>query len=134
MDFSKITILSAMKKRLAWLGQRQGILAQNIANADTPGQEAKDLKPLDFKRLVGREDRQIAVRRTHKSHLTGGFKAPRDFTEKENQKPYEVSPDGNEIILEEQMMMLGKTSANHKLITELYKKHMTMFRIAIGKA
>jgi len=133
MDFSKITILSAMKKRLAWLGQRQEILAQNIANADTPGQKAKDLKPLDFERLVGRENRQIAVRRTNKSHLTGGFKAPSEFTEKENRKPYETSPAGNSIILEEQMMMLGKTSADHKLMTELYKKHMTMFRIAIGK-
>ena len=134
MDFSNITILSAMKKRLAWLGQRQEVLAQNIANADTPGKKANDLEPLDFKRLVGRENRQIAVRRTNKAHLTGGFKAPRDFAEKESRKPYETAPAGNAIILEEQMMKLGKTSADHKLMTELYKKHMNMFRIAIGKA
>ena len=133
MDFSKITVLSAMKKRLAWLGQRQEILAQNIANADTPGQKAKDLKPLDFKRLIGRENRRIAVRRTNKSHLVGVFRSPRDFTEKETRKPYETSPTGNSIILEEQMMMLGKSSADHKLMTELYKKHLSMFRIAIGK-
>ena len=31
-------------------------------------------------------------------------------------------------------MKLGKTSADHKLMTELYKKHLNMFRIAIGKA
>ncbi|MDP6883295.1 MAG: flagellar basal body protein, partial [Rhodospirillales bacterium] len=128
------TILSAMKKRLAWLGQRQEILAQNIANADTPGQKAKDLAPLDFKKLVGRENRQIAMRRTNKSHLTGGFKPPRDFDENETKKPYETAPAGNAIILEEQMMKLGKTSADHKLMTELYKKHMAMFKIAIGKA
>jgi flagellar basal-body rod protein FlgB len=133
MDFSKITVLSAMKKRLAWLGQRQEVLAQNIANADTPGQKAKDLDAPDFKRLVGRENRHITIRRTNKSHLTGGFKAPRDFTEKETRKPYETAPAGNAIILEEQMMKLGKTSADHKLMTELYKKHLNMFRIAIGK-
>jgi flagellar basal-body rod protein FlgB len=134
MDFDKITILSAMKKRLAWLGQRQEILAQNIANADTPGKKAKDLAPLDFKNFVGRENRQIGMSRTNKSHLTGGFKAPSDFSEKETKKPYETAPAGNAIILEEQMMKLGKTSADHKLMTELYKKHLNMFRIAIGKA
>lgn len=133
MDFSKITVLAAMKKRLAWLGQRQEVLAQNIANADTPGQKAKDLDPPDFKRLVGRENRQITVQRTNKLHLTGGFKPPRDYTEKETRKPYETAPAGNAIILEEQMMKLGKSSADHKLMTELYKKHLGMFRIAIGK-
>ena len=133
MDFSKITIFSAMKKRLAWLGQRQEVLAQNIANSATPGRKAKDLAELDFKRLIGREIRQIAVKRTNKTHLTGGFKAPRDFKVTKDRKPYETAPDGNAIILEEQMMKLGKTSADHKLMTELYKKHMNMFRIAIGK-
>ena len=133
MDLNNLPIFAMMTKRMSWLGKRQEILAQNIANADTPGQKAKDLKPLDFKRLVGRENRQITVLRTNNSHLTGGFRATSDFTAKETRRPYETSPDGNAIILEEQMMKLGKTATDHRLMTELYKKHLSMFRIAIGK-
>ena len=30
-------------------------------------------------------------------------------------------------------MKLGETGVNHQLTTELYRKHMAMFRTAIGK-
>ncbi len=41
MDLNKVSLFGMMKQRLAWLGQRQEVLAQNIANADTPGYRRK---------------------------------------------------------------------------------------------
>ena len=41
-------IFSKLATRMAWLGRRQQVLAQNIANADTPNYKPMDLKPLDF--------------------------------------------------------------------------------------
>lgn len=38
-------IMSLMKDKLAYLGQRQAVLAQNVANANTPGYKAKELAP-----------------------------------------------------------------------------------------
>ena len=37
-----------MRERMTWLNQRQDLLSQNVANADTPGYVAHDLKALDF--------------------------------------------------------------------------------------
>ena len=48
MDVSSIPLLSLLKERMAWLSQRQDLLSQNVANADTPGYTAHDLKPVDF--------------------------------------------------------------------------------------
>ena len=55
MELDKIALFGLVKKRLAWLAQRQEVLAKNIANADTPGYKPRDLKAFDFRRLVSRE-------------------------------------------------------------------------------
>ena len=55
MDWSTIAPLGSIKRRLDWLGQRQQVLAGNIANADTPGYLPRDLRPLMFRDLVKRE-------------------------------------------------------------------------------
>ena len=48
MNLPDIPLLSMLKTRMAWLNQRQDVLTQNVANADTPGYVAHDLKALDF--------------------------------------------------------------------------------------
>src|SRR3546814_14076552 len=45
-------LFSLLGKRMDWLGQRQKVLAQNIANADTPDYVPRDLKPQEFRRMV----------------------------------------------------------------------------------
>src|SRR5271167_637520 len=48
MNLPDIPLLSILRERMSWLNQRQDVLTQNVANADTPGFSARDLKPLDF--------------------------------------------------------------------------------------
>ena len=48
MDLPDIPLLSMLRQRMSWLNQRQDTLSQNVANADTPGFLAHDLKPVDF--------------------------------------------------------------------------------------
>ena len=132
MDFNKITVIAAMKKRLAWLSERQEVLAENIANSDTPDRKARDLQAFDFNRLVRREFLRVGMDMTNPSHLAPRRTRSRDFIEEESRRSYETAPAGNAIIIEEQMLKLSKTGADHKLMTELYKKHLAMFRMAIG--
>src|SRR5690349_5474471 len=61
MDLSRIPLFEALTKRMGWLGERQGVLAQNIANADTPGYVAKDLAPPDFSQLVAGASQRLAM-------------------------------------------------------------------------
>jgi len=64
MDIGHIPLFAAFSKRMAWLTARQTVLAENVANANTPGYMAKDLKELDFKnRINGRRLRGCRCRR-----------------------------------------------------------------------
>jgi flagellar basal-body rod protein FlgB len=133
MDFGKITLFAAMKQKLGWLAQRQEVLAQNVANADTPGARAFDLKPFDFATLVKRRSMQIELAATQANHLAGNRKRV-DIGDTENRRPYETAPAGNAVVLEEQMMKLSENEVDYKLTTELYRKHLGLFRKAIGRS
>ncbi len=133
MEFKDIALFGMVRKRLDWLGQRQEVLSQNVANADTPNYRARDLKSYNFKDLVRRESSQINLVTNNSDHLSGRRKRIRDFTESVERKPFETSPTGNSVVLEEQMGKIGANGANFKLTTTLYRKHLDMFRLALGK-
>ncbi len=134
MDLSKLALFGVVKKRLSWLTQRQEVLSQNIANSDTPGYRPKDLKTFQFEELIRREQAQLNMNMTRGDHLGGRRKRIRDFASEQTRRPYETAPAGNAVVLEEQMGKLNETSIGHQLTTELYRKHMSMIRIAIGKS
>ena len=71
MELDKLSLFSVIKGRLAWLGHRQEVLAQNIANSDTPRYKARDLKALKFKDLVRNQSSNIRMATTAGFHLTG---------------------------------------------------------------
>ena len=116
-----------------WLSQRQEILATNISNSDSPGYKPKDLKPFSFDDLVRRESNQLNMAVGGSGHLGGRRKRIMDFDSEETRKPFETAPQGNAVVLEEQMMKVAETTAKHKLTSELYKKHLGMFRMALGR-
>lgn len=133
MDFTNIPLFGVIRNRLSWLSQRQEILAQNIANSDTPRYRPSDIKPYDFSKLVRRESMQINMDVTRKNHLGGRRKRVRDFAEEVTRRPYETAPNGNAVVLEEQMVKVAETNLSHSMITALYKKHLLMFKMALGK-
>ena len=132
IDAPLFRLLSA---RMSWLGQRQIVLAQNIANADTPDYRPKDLRETDFLRLAegyaGRPTR-IDVVRTSQSHLTGAASARIGLVGVEQPTPYEVSPDGNAVVLEEQTAKAGQTALDHQLASNIYRKYVGMIKTALG--
>jgi len=134
MSLESLPLFNAMKTRLRWLTQRQAVLSQNIANADTPKYRARDLKPVDFDNLVKRSVRPLRMDVTDGEHLAGRKKSAGDFVEGKEKKPYETAPAGNSVVLEEQMGKINETAITHRIMTDLYKKHVAMIKMAIGKA
>lgn len=133
MDFNKIPMFGMLKRRLSWHTQRQEVLAQNISNADTPDYRARDLKPFRFRELIRREAMQINMDTSQPGHLGGRRKRLRDFSEFKERRPFETSPTGNSVVLEEQSGKLNENAVGYKLTTQLYKKHLGMIKLAIGK-
>jgi flagellar basal-body rod protein FlgB len=106
------------------------VLARNIANADTPGFRPHDLKPV----TAGEPEAAgaLAMRVTSPGHLGGAERGAGSFADRAQRKPFETSPAGNAVVLEEQMAKVSETQLDHKLATELYRKHLGLFRMAVG--
>ncbi len=79
MELEKLSLFTVVKKRLAWLARRQEVIAQNIANADTPAYRARDLKPLQFRDMVRNQKPGISMKVTSASHLRGIAKRASEF-------------------------------------------------------
>jgi flagellar basal-body rod protein FlgB len=134
MDLGKLTLFKMMGARMGYLSERQKVLAENVANADTPYYRPSDLKPMDFQKVL-RGDQRIRMSVTSPIHLAGTNNAPVFQAEKAAfGKTYETSPNGNAVVLEEQMMKVADLQANYQLAANLYQKNVAMLRSAIGRA
>jgi flagellar basal-body rod protein FlgB len=139
MELTDLPMFGLVKKRLSWLNQRQEVIAQNVANADTPNYASRDLKAFDFQAELRREKHQgnptttpVNMTVTDPKHIAkAGMGAARDFKETVDRRPYETAPDGNQVVLEEQMLRMNETQTNHATMTQLYKKHMALFKMVI---
>lgn len=129
MDWSTISPLGSIKQRLDWLGQRQQVLAGNIANADTPGYLPRDLRPLAFRDFVKREA-LVRLAATDSRHLAGSASRSTQFADSLQSEMVEVAPAGNAVDLEEQMAKVNETAVSHKLTTQLYRKYLGLMRMA----
>lgn len=132
MDFSKLTLFRMMNTKMAYLSERQDILSHNIANIDTPGQKARDLKELDFKRLAALQSNKLKMRMTSELHATGFPKIPDDFRDEKLRETFERTPMKNNIVLEEQMAKVAETQLEFQMVTNLYRKTGSLFKTAIG--
>lgn len=126
MEFTDLTLMSALNEKMHYLGQRQKVISGNISNADTPKYQPRDLKPFDFKQVIGRY--QVLPETTNPRHLLGTLGAPKPFASPEQQRVYESSPDGNEVVVEEQMLKAAHTQEDYMLMSNLYQKQVAMFR------
>jgi flagellar basal-body rod protein FlgB len=132
MDLSKFPVFRMMSGKMRWLASRQGVLSQNVANADTPKYQAKDLKEVDFSKSDGTSPFHAELARTNPAHY-GRMDEKSDFNSQKQKEPYETLPTGNAVVLEEQLMKVAQTKHDYELMTRLYRKHMQMFQIALGR-
>ncbi len=134
MTLQNIGLMQAMGAKMGYLNQRQGVIAQNVANANTPGYKPQDLQPVDFGRVLGRVSGESRVRleTTNAGHMPppGTLADPKA----RNQRlTYEASPTGNAVILEEQMVKSAAVTTDYNLMTTLYQKNVDMLRMAVGR-
>jgi flagellar basal-body rod protein FlgB len=139
MSIGDLPIFSMMKQRLHWLTERQQVLAENVANANTPGYEAKDLKELDFGAMVDASGPKLAPVATNPGHIgsplagAGGTFGRARGGDVVKQADFETSPSGNSVTLEDQMVKVAQTQMDYEAVTTLYSKGLGLVRIALGR-
>jgi len=134
MDLKNIAIFQAMGAKMNYLSTRQGVIAQNIANADTPEYRPRDLTEVDFGAVLTEitNSKKMRVDKTQAGHMIPGG----DIDDARNRKSrftYEVAPADNAVIIEEQMVKASETSMDYNLMTNLMRKNVGMIQTAIGK-
>lgn len=134
MALTDIPVLNSLKTKLQWLQARQRVLAENIANADTPSYGAKDLKQLSFDKMVqGASVNSVEMARTNRAHVAAAPLTDAGSGFGTDGKPgWEVTPSGNGVVLEEQMMKVTANQMEYQTAATLYNKSIALLRIAVG--
>src|ERR1700754_3611762 len=112
MPVSDIPLFSMLRTRMQWHQERQRVLAENVANADTPNFRTRDLKPLDFGNQVQAAAGQVRVAATSPMHIAGSDSRSA-FATGGNSK-YDVRPAGNAVNLEDEMMKVASNQMDYQ--------------------
>lgn len=133
MTTENLGLFQAMSSKMQYLDQRHRLIAQNIANADTPGYEPRDLKPVDFATVMKSvvKPSELLPATTQAGHMKPGGEVANPKTADQRQV-FEVAPSGNAVILEEQMTKSSENMVDYNLMTTVYKKNVAMIKAAIG--
>ncbi|MEM1401184.1 MAG: flagellar basal body rod protein FlgB [Pseudomonadota bacterium] len=128
--FDGLAFFGLIGKRLNWLATKQDVLARNIANADTPEYLAR--RVASFTDTLSQSGQaNLGMRATHAKHIAPAV--PNRSVRVERDDAYEASPNGNTVVLEQQMMQVGQATLEHQAATQVYRKTMSLFRVALGR-
>jgi flagellar basal-body rod protein FlgB len=130
MDFNNLPIFDMLRQRMEWLTERQSVLADNIANADTPEFTGKDIAPLDFEKELVSATRMSV---TNVAHMVGRD-GPGHSATIIDAPDSEASPNGNSVVLEDQMIKVSDTQFDYAAAVNLYKKALGLIRMAVSGA
>lgn len=133
MAVTDVPLFQALKSKMLWHQTRQGVLAENIANADTPGYQAREVKEYTFAQHIGRETFGLSTAVTRSGHMVGTLSGQQD-AKVEERDTFEITPSGNSVNLEEQMMKITENQMDYQAATTLYTKGLGLIRKALSKS
>jgi len=125
----KIDILQMSQTLATYAERRQSVISANIANADTPGYQAQDIKP--FGEVFQKPQATFRMRTTRPSHFQSPVQdlSPRstfsDISEKD--------PNGNTVSLPDQMAKAAEVRQQHEMALGIYQKSMNILRTSLGR-
>jgi flagellar basal-body rod protein FlgB len=131
MPISDIPILSMLRTKLHWHQERQRLLAENVANADTPEFKPSDLAPPNFDAAPAGVA-AVALVRTSATHLASSGSAGLQFALQRGGN-FEVVPTGNAVNLEDEMMKVASNQMDFQAATTLYTRGLGLIKTAIGR-
>lgn len=128
-------LLDSITQSMKSLAQRQRVIAQNVANSETPGFKSQEVEAPDFSSLLTHKGVPHVVR--PRVQVTSGMVAL-GVPPTENGRVVadsnvsETKPDGNNVTLEDQLLKMGQVQTDFQTMTDLYRKQMGLIQAAIG--
>ena len=140
VDLSNLTVFNMASRNMQYLAAKQKVVAQNIANASTPGYLAKDIEKPGFltNSTEGKTINITGLKTTHPMHYDN-LKSISSMRARGGYRVYTATPkdaltiDGNGVIVEDQMNEASKASAEYKKMITIYNKYKNMISTANTK-
>lgn len=128
--FQDLTVFKTAHAMAVHAGQRQAVIAQNVANADTPGYVGRDLP--SFQELYAPKNTDNSSQRaTRDGHLNGLQTANFDAVSREDRSF--AAPDGNTVSLETEMLRATDAKRQHDRSLAIYKSALNVLRASLGR-
>lgn len=106
----------------AHAANRQGVIATNVANADTPGFRARDMEAFS-------PGDDFQLRRTDVRHMAGAETGARIVVSRDTP----ADPNGNTVDLEDQVLRGIEAARVHDRAVTVYKNNLDILRAALGR-
>lgn len=115
-----VHLFSLASRKSEWLSVRQSAVAENIANANTPGFRARDVEP--FVDVFDKTRLRLAA--TSPDHLLPS--GDTRVSETKAKDGWAVTHSGNTVSIEEELMKASANSREHALATSVVKSFHRM--------
>jgi flagellar basal-body rod protein FlgB len=134
MPIADIPILSMLRTRMQWHQERQRVLAENVANADTPDYHARDLAPLNFENEL-QSASSLTMARTSPAHFASAGSSGTGSSFAEDKDPhYEIRPRGTAVSHEDEMLKLAGNQMDYDAVTSIYTHSLALIKTAVGRS
>ncbi len=120
--------LKLTERRMAWLEARQRVLAGNIANADTPGYQPRDVRSFASVLAGAAGPRMATTDLRHMAALNDKALARPDRSAPDR------APNGNAVSLDREALKVAETDSAHALAATLHRRYLGLFRTALGRS
>lgn len=128
MKLQSVSFFNLASQRMEWLSARQKVIAENVANADTPGYKARDVS--SFKELLENRVPSGGMAVTSPKHIAGTDPVG-DVRVHEDTRAWADSIDGNTVTLEQQAIKANEVSESYGLAARLYRKGYELLTISV---
>ena len=128
--FGKLEIFSMAQSMASHAAGRHTVVAQNIANADTPGYRAQDVA--SFASTYSSNNSAYPMRATRAGHLPAQSPAVSEARTHETIDPN--SPNGNSVSLELEMVKASEIRQQHELALSIYSSSLGILRASLGRS
>ncbi len=120
-------VLDRLKLFLDYAARKQQVVSSNLANAETPGYRAKDLR---FSDVLQEELTGAPIRRTDPRHLPGKPTLAR-LRETAAAGGDSLGYDGNNVDLDKEMTALAENVLKFSVATRMVQQRMHLLRSVI---
>ncbi len=124
--FEKLELTRMAQALAAHSGARMGVIARNVANADTPGYRAMDLPDFSEVYATARPE----MRATLPGHLGASQGNDAAVARK---VPGGDAPNGNSVSLEAEMVKGAEVRQQHDMALAVYKSVSDILRASLGR-